>query len=64
MEVLQLESGVLEFAAGVAFIGIVVALPEFHDGEHDDEEGNGGHEEAEHDVADCFDAGLSGRETP
>ena len=37
---------------------------EFEEGEHDDDEGDGGHEEAEDDVAGCFDAGFAGGEAP
>ena len=32
---------------------------EFEEGKHDDDEGDGGHEEAEDDVAGCFDAGFA-----
>lgn len=40
-----------------------VAFGEFHGGEDDEDEGDGGHEEAEDDVAGGFDAGLAGGET-
>lgn len=44
------------------FSGGVVAGFEFDEGEGDDDEGDGGHEEAEDDVAGGFDAGFAGGE--
>ena len=44
-----------------AFGGVVIVVAgfEFDEGEYDDDEGDGGHEEAEDDVAGGFDAGFA-----
>ena len=53
---------VVVFGCGDAVARGGVAFCEFHCGKDDEDEGDGGHEEAEDDVACCFNAGFAGGE--